>query len=233
VLFRNGDLASNPRSVRVRRRMRRWRRQPLPIGFEGASKPPLAPPPIHMPACPPGPASGCRPRPRPPSLAASAARAQVSAPAAVMMIDSPGSPRPLAARAPDRMPTLPPSPLMMVSSGGGAARGARWLRQLHHRMISRTLRAAVRHPIGCRAAVRGGLALAPPRLPSPSPLQPPPPPRRPRAARRRRKPWRPSRWRLTTSRDGPIPVPGQPGPRAGADQAHPLRPGGGLRRGPI
>jgi hypothetical protein len=111
-----------------------------------------------MPACPPGPASGCRPRPRPPSLAASAARAQVSAPAAVMMIDSPGSPRPLAARAPDRMPTLPPSPLMMVSSGGGAARGARWLRQLHHRMISRTLRAAVRHPIGCRAAVRGGLA---------------------------------------------------------------------------
>ena len=25
-------------------------------------------------------------------------------------------------------------------------------------MISRTLRAAVRHPIGCRAAVRGGLA---------------------------------------------------------------------------
>ena len=47
---------------------------------------------------------------------------------------------------------------MMVSSGGGAARGARWLRQLHHRMISRTLRAAVRHPIRCRAAVRGGLA---------------------------------------------------------------------------
>ena len=90
--------------------------------------PPLQPPPIHMPACPPGPDSGCRPRP--PSLAASAARAQVSAPAAVMMIDSPGSPRPLAARAPDRMPTLPPSPLMMVSSGGGAARGARWLRQL-------------------------------------------------------------------------------------------------------
>jgi len=84
----------------------------------------------------------------------------VSAPAAVMMIDSPGSTRPLrlAARAPDRMQTLPPSPLMMVSSGGGAARGARWLRQLHHRMISRTLRAAVRHPIGCRAAVRGGLA---------------------------------------------------------------------------
>ena len=153
VMFRNGDLPSNPRSVRVRRRMRRWRRQPLPIGFEGSSKPPLAPPPIHMPACPPGPDSGCRPRP--PSLAASAA--QVSAPAAVMMIDSTGSPRSLAARAPDRMTTLPPSPLMMVSSGGGAARGARWLRQLHHRMIIRTLRAAVQHPIGCRAAVRGGL----------------------------------------------------------------------------
>ena len=44
----------------------------------------------------------------PPSLAASAPRAQVSAPAAVMMIDSPGSPRPLAARAPDRMPTPAP-----------------------------------------------------------------------------------------------------------------------------
>ena len=155
-------------------------RRALPIGFEGASKPPLAPPPIHMPACPPGPDSGCRPRP--PSLAASAARAQVSAPAAVMMIDSPGSPRPLAARAPDRMPTLPPSPLMMVSSGGGAARGARWLRQLHHRMIIRTLLAAVRHPapIGGRAAarVRGGLA---------RPCSPPTPLPPLRCSRRRRR----------------------------------------------
>ena len=58
------------------------RARPWPIGFEGAFKPPLAPSLIHMPACPPGPDSGCRPRP--PSLTASAARAQVSAPAAAV-----------------------------------------------------------------------------------------------------------------------------------------------------
>ena len=60
-------------------------------------------------------------------------------------------------------------------------------------MIIRTLRAAVRHPapIGCRAAVREGLARpgSPPSrplaalAPLPPPLQPPPPPQRPRAAR--------------------------------------------------
>ena len=97
--------------------------------------------------------------------------------------------------------------------------------------IIRTLRAAGRPPApiaGCRAAVR----LASPGSPRPpAALAPLPPPgrcsrrrrrRRRGAVRRRRKHWRPSRWRLTFSREGPIPVPGRlkgrpgagPGPRA-------------------
>ena len=160
------------------------RARPWPIGFEGAFKPPLAPSLIHMPACPPGPDSGCRPRP--PSLTASAARAQVSAPAAAVRRGG------LAGGFDTfivRTPCWPPSGLRHRSPGVARripARGARWrLRHLHHP------HSAGRRPAsGTDRRVSGGGAARQPWLPStpcrpgsppPSrPLQPPPPPPPPR-----------------------------------------------------
>jgi hypothetical protein len=49
-----------------------------------------------------------------------------------------------------------------ASGGAAAAREARWLRQLHHRMIIRTLRAAVRHPAPVGRRCAGGLPALPP-----------------------------------------------------------------------
>ena len=171
----------------------RWGWQPLPSGFEGASKP-LPPPPLLHP-----PRSTCRhallaltpdadpvPPRRPPSLAASAARAQVSAPAAAVRRGG------LAGGFDTfiiRTPCGPPSGLRHRSPGVGrrcGAGGARWrLRHLHHP------HSAGRRPAsGTDRRVSGGGAARQPWLPStpcrpgsppPSrPLQPPPPPPPPR-----------------------------------------------------
>ena len=103
------------------------RARPWPIGFEGAFKPPLAPSLIHMPACPPGPDSGCRPRP--PSLTASAARAHQPRRCGAGGSPAASTPSSSALRAGRR----PASGTDRRVSGGGAARGARWrLRHLHH-----------------------------------------------------------------------------------------------------
>jgi hypothetical protein len=157
--------------------------------------------------------------------AASAARAQVSAPAAAVLRGG------LAGGCDNfiirtlRAAIRPPAPI--AGCRAAVRGGARWLRQLHHPHSE-----GRRPASGTDRRVSGGGAweARQPWLPSTPGRPGSPPPSAAAAAaaaaavvRRPRKHWRPSRWRLTFSREGQILVPGRlkgrpraPGSRPGA-----------------
>jgi hypothetical protein len=135
--------------------------------------PPLHPPrSTCLPALPAALPPDADPDPAPPpSQPPPLARAQVSAPAAVMMIDSPGSPRPLAARAPDRMPT--PAPLATHEGVVGRRCGAGGSLASTTSSSDDQPHSAGRRPASDRVSGGGARGARPPGLPldSPPPLR--------------------------------------------------------------